>query len=109
MKRSDLTMTGQSFNLSPDEWGEKSIILDNAAYLAEIRECFDDSEIEEPENLQAVEIATDREGNFFAVLVPETTRQGVINDDLFASCGNPNEEGAGCWLAFRWEHFEDED
>lgn len=117
MKRSELTMTGESYRLTPANWGETYIMVDEDAVsemMAETfgEECDPDSD---PNNKpQTVEIATDADGNFYAILEPYQDRRSKrwYNENLYMRCQNPaeyGEDGAAEIYGQIWDTFDDED
>ena len=118
MKRSELKMTGDIYRLTPDNWGDTSIMVDEDECIESTADAFsisvDECDPDDPENgeLVKVEIATDSNGDFYAVHQPQFLRGGrVINDDIFRKCQNPEDATQGIALLYGnfWEHFEEED
>ena len=121
MKRSELTMTGETYRLTPANWGETYIMVDEDAVSKMMSETFgeecdpDDDPNNKPET---VEIATDGQGNFYAILEPyEATSWGrktgeVFNENMFRKCQNPAEtgdDGTAEIYGQTWDIFDDED
>jgi len=118
MKRSELKLTGETYNLTPDCWGVESIIIDGPAAITLKAECFDVNEDDVDTDYSGeVEIATDDEGNFYAILVPFEGRNcghktgKIYNQNMYRGCQNPT--GANCGTieiyGQTWETFDDED
>ena len=120
MKRSELKLTGETYRLTPTSWGDTCIMVDEDAAAEATAEAFglescdpDDDPNDKPES---VEIATDAEGNYYAVLVPTVVRSSygkeTINENLYRPCQNPAEVdqyGTVCIYGRTWDRFDDED
>lgn len=118
MKRSELKLTGETYNLTPANWGDEAIIVDEDAAVAAMAECFGVEEEDVDTNYSdEVEIATDDEGNFYAILVPyEGTSWGhktgeVFNQNMYRKCQNPDDANCGTIEIYgqTWETFDGED
>jgi hypothetical protein len=116
MKRSELKMTGETYRMTPANWGDSAIMIDEDAASEAMAECFgepcdpDSDESNKPEN---VEIAIDTDGNFFAILEPYWDRQSKQwhNENLYLKCQNPADAANGTAEIYwqKWEMFDDED
>jgi len=115
MKRSELKMTGDTFRLTPAKWGETCIMVDEDAVSEAMTESFgepcdpDDDDFDKPET---VEIATDTDGNFYAILEPYRSRDGIWhNENMFRKCQNPADasDGAAELYDRTWDTFDDKD
>jgi hypothetical protein len=65
----------------------------------------------EPEgDLDSVEIATDGNGKFFAILEPFTRAGKTYNENMFRPCQNPADatHGSASIYGITWDIFEDE-
>ena len=80
MKKKDLTFTGETFFLTPAEWGETYFITDMDDAIETMQESFDDVTI--PSQMDKIEIATDSDGQFYAV---------NTEAELYRKCQNPVE------------------
>lgn len=118
MKRSELKFTGEQFDLTPDSYGETAIITDEILACVEIAQLFgiDEYDFDDESRRDEVELATDSDGNYYAVLVPfEQTswghRTGIWNNkNLFKKCANPSDAKNGLLeiSSGKWEMFDDE-
>ncbi len=105
MKRSELTFTGDYYRLTPDTWGDTSVMIDESEAQLKASEMFGCSISEahpdkDPNNPpREIEIATDKEGNFYAV---------EEKSNWFYKCEDPEKCGAFsyCW---NYQEFEEEE
>lgn len=117
MKRSELQLTGDRYSLTPDTWGEEYIIVDDAAASAAMRESFGDEFEDDGKRGGTVEIATDSDGNYYAILEPyEATSWGhktgdIFNQNMFRRCQNPADvtDGLAEIYGETWDIFDDEE
>lgn len=119
MKRSELTLTGETYRITPKAWGEPCLMIDEGEVSEMMTETFgeecdpDSDPFDKPEN---VEIATDEQGNYFALSIQyEGTSWGrktgeIFGANLYMPIADPNKPENGCCkLLGSWETFDDED
>lgn len=108
MKRSELKMTGDSYELTPAGWGQTYIITDDDLVCDAMRESFEDFD-DDGQRGGTVHIATDNIGNFYAILEPYTGEN--FNENLYRKCQGPDNGNDGLCEIYgnRWEIFDDED
>ena len=121
MKKSELTLTGETYRLTPDNWGDSSIMVDENAISESTANVFDIdiSECDPNENgkLDSVDIAIDKDGKFYALLHPyEATSWGhktgiMHNENMYRECANPANTtfGAASLYGDTWEIFDEEE
>jgi hypothetical protein len=118
MKKSELTLTGETYRLTPDSWGDTNIMVDEDAVIAATADAFNipvdecDPDADENDKPDTCEIATDAEGNFFAIIQNKIVLgYGKYEDvEMARPCENPADATFGAALVFgRWEQFDDED
>jgi hypothetical protein len=117
MKRSELKNEIGTYRLTPDNWGDNCIMIDEDAVCQAYADAADvevseyDPDGDENNRPDSVVVWSDSNGNFYAVLVPFTTRNGVThNDGLYMKCQNPDEaiDGGACLYETKWGSFDDE-
>ena len=123
MKRSELTMTGETYRMTPYKWGEQSIMVDEDAVAKSTAEAFEipveqcDPDSDPNDRPESVDIARDAEGNYYAILHPyEKTSWGhktgeMANENMYKLCQNPAEavHGSAELYGMSWEIFDDEE
>lgn len=98
-KKSELTFTNIHYHLSPCEWGEQYIVVDEEKALDMMEESCGERD-ENPEYEWMIEIAKDGEGNFYAY---------HEEWDEIAKCDDPDKSKDGfAWIG-KFESFDDED
>jgi len=124
MKRSELIMTGEIYRLTPYNWGETSIMIDEDA----VAQCYADAagvsvdefdpDGDQNNKPESVEIATDGDGNFYAILEPfEKTSWGhktgeMCNENMYMKCQDPSEvddDGAVLLYSNKWQIFDEDE
>lgn len=114
MKRSELTTTGKTYRLTPDNWGDNSIMVDETAAITFMEKslgCPCDPDADENNKPETVEIFTNSDGNLFAILEPFTRNGETHNNNMFKPCDDPAlaDNGlAGIYGSF-WLIFEEEE
>jgi hypothetical protein len=116
MKRSELKFTGDTYDLTPDTWGEEYIIVDEDTAVKAMIESFGEDFEDDAKRSETVEIAVDNEGTFYAVLEPyEGTSWGHKtgewhNENMYRKCQNPDTVSDGlCAIYGKWDIFDDEE
>jgi len=107
MKKSELTLTGETYRETPAGWGETYLMVDEDAAEACMAKCFGEDFIGlEDENDKPglwVEIATDAEGRFYGIYEEEA-------DDGYHFSENPAEAEDGIiFIGSEFHFFDDED
>jgi len=113
MLRSELTLTGEIYRLTPDCWGNTSVMVDEDAVSRSTAEAFGigsaDPDADPNSRPESVEIARDANGNFYAILVPFAQNGVEYNTGMFKSCGDPATATDGSVMLYGtgWQAFED--
>ena len=113
MKRSELTSTGESYRVLNTRETEM-IMTDEDEVVRHMREGYDTEDEEynfDKSDIDEVEIFTDRQGQFYAILEPFTDSHGCHNENHYKRCENPTDayDGSFLYLEQHWNIFEDED
>ena len=115
MKRSELTMTGETYRLTPTHWGETSIMVDEDAVAEITAEAFDipveecDPDSDPNDTPETVDIAKNDDGNFYAILHPFRAGGKWHNENLYRPCDDPGEPDNGSVsIHGKWMTFDDE-
>ena len=118
MKRSELKLTGELYRLTPPQWGEETIMIDEDKIAEEMQKCFDLETVPDPEEngkLETIELAI-ADGKYYAVLEPSEETYGghktgvIYNQNMYRECENPADavNGAICIYGC-WKIFDDEE
>ena len=103
MTKSELVFTGNCYNLSAPDCGEEYVVVDYDKALKLMKDSFGD----DVDNILGddVEIATDNDGNFYAVAEPQSN--GL---QFFVKIENPDNATEGvAELLSKWEFFDEEE
>jgi hypothetical protein len=119
MKRSELKTTGETYRMTPDGWGNESyIMIDEDLAAKAAQEAFNLDEPPDPDEGQRpqdVEVFTDDNGKFFAVIDPIYDRdydgkKRMVQDYMYTECQNPLEARDGTAEMYgEWQLFDDEE
>ena len=100
-----MKMTGDSFRLTPEGWGEQYIMYDEDEALDTIRETFPEADLDDQFDRPCdVEIAVDENGQHYAL--------NILYDQFIIyakKCDNPDTAQGGLFdlQEYRWNQLDD--
>ena len=112
MRISDLQLTGGSYHITPDYWGDCSIIIDEELAIKAVLDCFEDADEKEVrddlKNSDKVDIAIGG-GKYYAILQPYISHGKLYNDNLYRECRDINTPDSGFvdFIDAKWIKFDD--
>ncbi len=122
MKRSELTLTGETYRLTPDSytgWGNESVLMIDEDLVEKTAQAASDDELpgldDDPNDKpETVEMATDETGKYYAILPQYTSLSGgrkKWTHDMYRQCQNPADVDTDGTIEMygSWESFDDED
>jgi hypothetical protein len=109
MKRSELTTTGKTYLLTPDDMGDAHIIIDESLAIQSFKENNLVYHLEDESEM--VEITRSNKGFYFAILEPFTRNGKTYNENLYRECENIEkcQNGLACMFGSTWKVFDDEE
>ena len=112
MKASEMQLTGGSHYITPNGWGDCSIIIDEELAIKAMLGCFEDADEKELRadliNSDKVEIAIGG-GKYYAILQPYISHGKLYNDNLYRECRDINTPDHGFidFIDAKWITFDD--